>query len=129
MSMYSVATTKLRSFAIAGLLVASTTAIAQTIKWDMTEAFPPTSISGIAAGDFARLVKEKSGGKIEITVHYSGSLGLGERDILTAVVTEAAPHHLVTDGLPISIRKTRGGDAAEERKSCLLYTSPSPRDS
>lgn len=90
MSMYSVAT-KLRSFAIAGLLVASTTAIAQTIKWDMTEAFPPTSISGIAAGDFARLVKEKSGGKIEITVHYSGSLGLGERDILTAVEQGVVP--------------------------------------
>jgi TRAP-type C4-dicarboxylate transport system substrate-binding protein len=88
--MYSVAT-KLRSFAIAGLLVASSTAIAQTIKWDMTEAFPPTSISGIAAGDFARLVKEKSGGKIEITVHYSGSLGLGERDILTAVEQGVVP--------------------------------------
>lgn len=90
MSMYFVAT-KLRSFAIAGLLVASSTAIAQTIKWDMTEAFPPTSISGIAAGDFARLVKEKSGGKIEITVHYSGSLGLGERDILTAVEQGVVP--------------------------------------
>ena len=90
MSIYSVAT-KLRSFAIAGLLVASTATIAQTIKWDMTEAFPPTSISGIAAGDFARLVKEKTGGKIEITVHYSGSLGLGERDILTAVEQGVVP--------------------------------------
>jgi TRAP-type C4-dicarboxylate transport system substrate-binding protein len=90
MSIYSVAT-KLRSFAIAGLLVASTATIAQTIKWDMTEAFPPTSISGIAAGEFARLVKEKTGGKIEITVHYSGSLGLGERDILTAVEQGVVP--------------------------------------
>ena len=52
----------------------------------------------------------------------------GERprpgDILTAVVTEAAPHHLVTDGLPLSIRKTRGGDAAEERKSGILLGMP-----
>ena len=82
---------KVASFAIGALFAASTTAIAQTIKWDMTEAFPPTSISGIAAGDFARLVKEKSGGKIEITVHFSGSLGLGERDILTAVEQGVVP--------------------------------------
>lgn len=79
------------SFALASLLAFSTVARAQTIKWDMTEAFPPTSISGIAAGDFARLVKEKSGGKIEITVHYSGSLGLGERDILTVVEQGVVP--------------------------------------
>ena len=73
------------SLALGALLATGTPAIAQTIKWDMSESFPPNSISGIAAGDFARLVKEKSGGKIEINVHYSGSLGLGEKDILTAV--------------------------------------------
>ena len=73
------------SLALGALLATGTPAIAQTIRWDMSESFPPTSISGIAAGDFARLVKEKSGGKIEINVHYSGSLGLGEKDILTAV--------------------------------------------
>lgn len=78
------------SLAIGMLLTAGTVA-AQTIKWDMAEAFPPTSISGIAAADFARLVKEKSGGKIEITVHYSGSLGLGERDILTSVEQGVVP--------------------------------------
>ena len=76
---------KVMSLALGALFAVGTPAIAQTIKWDMSESFPPTSISGIAAGDFARLVKEKSGGKIEINVHYSGSLGLGEKDILTAV--------------------------------------------
>lgn len=82
---------KWASFAIGAMLVASTSAIAQTIKWDMSESFPPTSLSGQAAGDFARLVKEKSGGKIEINVHYSGSLGLGEKDILTAVEQGVVP--------------------------------------
>ena len=82
---------KWASFAIGVMLVASTSAIAQTIKWDMSESFPPTSLSGQAAGDFARLVKEKSGGKIEINVHYSGSLGLGEKDILTAVEQGVVP--------------------------------------
>ena len=82
---------KWASFAVGAMLVASTSAIAQTIKWDMSESFPPTSLSGQAAGDFARLVKEKSGGKIEINVHYSGSLGLGEKDILTAVEQGVVP--------------------------------------
>ncbi len=82
---------KVVSFAVATLYAASTSAVAQTIKWDMSESFPPTSLSGQAAGDFARLVKEKSGGKIEINVHYSGSLGLGEKDILTAVEQGVVP--------------------------------------
>src|SRR6185295_19154442 len=82
---------KLVSFAIAGLFAAGTSAVAQTIKWDMSESFPPTSLSGQAAGDFARLVKEKTNGKIEINVHYSGSLGLGEKDILTAVEQGVVP--------------------------------------
>lgn len=82
---------KLASFAAGVLFAASTPAIAQTIKWDMAESFPPTSLSGQAAGDFARLVKEKSGGKIEVNVHYSGSLGLGEKDILIAVEQGVVP--------------------------------------
>ena len=82
---------KVVSLAVAGLFAASTSAIAQTIKWDMSESFPQTSLSGQTAGDFARLVKEKTGGKIEINVHYSGSLGLGEKDILTAVEQGVVP--------------------------------------
>jgi tRNA-2-methylthio-N6-dimethylallyladenosine synthase len=27
------------------------------------------------------------------------------------VVTSAAPHHLIADGAPVSVRATRGGDA------------------
>lgn len=69
----------------AGALAAALPLQAQTIKWDMAEAFPPTSLAGQASGDFARLVKEKSNGRIDINVHYSGSLGIAERDLLTSV--------------------------------------------
>lgn len=80
--------------AAAGLALCATLALpafAQTIKWDMAEAFPPTSLAGQASGDFARLVKEKTKGRIEVNVHYSGSLGIAERDLLTSVEKGVVP--------------------------------------
>lgn len=77
--------------AAAALLASGIAASAQTVKLDMAETFPATSLSGLASADFARLVKEKSRGGIEISVHYSGSLGIGERDILTAVEQGVVP--------------------------------------
>ena len=32
-------------------------------------------------------------------------------DLVTMVVTRAAPHYLVADGAPLAVRRTRGGDA------------------
>lgn len=63
----------------------------QVIKWDMSEVYPATSVTGVTAGDFARLVGEKSGGRIVVTVHYGGSLGLGEKDMLSLVEQGAVP--------------------------------------
>jgi tRNA-2-methylthio-N6-dimethylallyladenosine synthase len=37
-------------------------------------------------------------------------------DLLTTTVTYAAPHHLVADGAPIRLRRTRGGDAWTARQ-------------
>ena len=37
-------------------------------------------------------------------------------DLVTTVVTSAAPHHLIADGAPVSVRRTRGGDAWEARQ-------------
>jgi TRAP-type C4-dicarboxylate transport system substrate-binding protein len=68
-----------------------TPAYAQTIKWDMAESFPATSLAGQASGDFARLVKEKTKGRIDITVHYNGSIGIAERDLLTSVEKGVVP--------------------------------------
>jgi tRNA-2-methylthio-N6-dimethylallyladenosine synthase len=49
-------------------------------------------------------------------VHFAPA-GTGPRpgDLVTTVVTSAAPHHLIADGAPVSVRRTRGGDAWEAR--------------
>jgi tRNA-2-methylthio-N6-dimethylallyladenosine synthase len=36
-------------------------------------------------------------------------------DIVTTVVTKAAPHYLIADDVPLAVRRTRGGDAWEAR--------------
>jgi len=38
-------------------------------------------------------------------------------DVITTVVTGAAPHYLIADGVPVSVRCTKGGDAWEERQN------------
>jgi tRNA-2-methylthio-N6-dimethylallyladenosine synthase len=37
-------------------------------------------------------------------------------DVVTTVVTRAAPHYLVADGPPLAVRPTRGGDAWQARR-------------
>jgi tRNA-2-methylthio-N6-dimethylallyladenosine synthase len=37
-------------------------------------------------------------------------------DIVTTVVTRAAPHYLIADGEPLEVRRTRGGDAWAARR-------------
>jgi tRNA-2-methylthio-N6-dimethylallyladenosine synthase len=36
-------------------------------------------------------------------------------DVVTAVVTRAAPHYLIADGAPVAVRRTRAGDAWQAR--------------
>ena len=36
-------------------------------------------------------------------------------DVVTTVVTSAAPHYLIADGAPLAVRRTRGGDAWQAR--------------
>jgi tRNA-2-methylthio-N6-dimethylallyladenosine synthase len=38
-------------------------------------------------------------------------------DVVTTVVTRAAPHYLIADGVPLTVRRTRGGDAWEARRA------------
>jgi len=40
-------------------------------------------------------------------------------DVVTTVVTQAAPHYLIADGAPLGVRRTRGGDAWQARKEGL----------
>jgi tRNA-2-methylthio-N6-dimethylallyladenosine synthase len=37
-------------------------------------------------------------------------------DVVTTVVTQAAPHYLIADGPPLAVRRTRGGDAWQARR-------------
>jgi tRNA-2-methylthio-N6-dimethylallyladenosine synthase len=37
-------------------------------------------------------------------------------DIVTTVVTRGAPHYLLADGPPLTVRRTRGGDAWQARR-------------
>jgi tRNA-2-methylthio-N6-dimethylallyladenosine synthase len=47
-----------------------------------------------------------------------GSAGTLPRpgDVVTTVVTRAAPHYLIADGEPVAVRRTRGGDAWAARR-------------
>jgi tRNA-2-methylthio-N6-dimethylallyladenosine synthase len=45
-------------------------------------------------------------------VHFDpAGLAIRPGDIVTATVTDAAPHHLIADGRPHTHRRTRAGDA------------------
>jgi len=45
-------------------------------------------------------------------VHFApGPAAPRPGDLVTTVVTSAAPHHLIADGEPLAVRATRGGDA------------------
>ena len=50
-------------------------------------------------------------------VHFApGDTGPRPGDLVTTVVTRAAPHYLVADGAPLAVRRTRGGDAWQARQ-------------
>jgi len=51
-------------------------------------------------------------------VHFTpGQSAPRPGDVITTVVTEAAPHYLLADVSPASVRRTRGGDAWEARRA------------
>ena len=45
-------------------------------------------------------------------------------DIVTTTVTRGAPHYLVADGSPLSVRRTRAGDAWEARQRAAAAPAP-----
>ncbi len=56
--------------------------------------------------------------------------GVRPGDVVTTAVTAAAPHHLISDGASLSIRRTAAGDAWESslgRPARLVPGSPDPR--
>ncbi len=74
------------------------------------------------------LVAEGEGRKDEATARLSGrapdnrlvhfrrpDTEVRPGDVVTVAVTYAAPHHLLAEGPPVSVRRTRAGDAWEKR--------------
>lgn len=79
-------------FSVAALACAiALPATAQEFRWDMPNTFGRSSSDGVADVLFAELVREKSGGRIEIVHHFDGSLGFRGSDILDAVADGAVP--------------------------------------
>ena len=59
-----------------------------------------------------------------VHLNFDSSARPAPGDLVRTVVTEAAPHHLVAEGLPLSIEKTAGSYAAVERMSAISLGMP-----
>ncbi|WP_281930232.1 TRAP transporter substrate-binding protein [Roseibium album] len=69
------------------LFALSTTnaANAQDVTLNLSNEYSATSIHGVGDARFASLVSEKSGGSVEVIVHYGGALGYKSADHFDAV--------------------------------------------
>lgn len=84
----------IRGSAIAICLAATTQlSFAQQAEftWDMPNVFSRTSSDGVADEVFAKLVAEKTGGRVKIVHHFDGSLGYKGVDHLEAVQDGGVP--------------------------------------
>ena len=54
---------------------------------------------------------------VHFTPHETGQAAPRPGDIVTAKVTGTAPHYLIADDAPLSVRRTRAGDAWEARQA------------
>jgi tRNA-2-methylthio-N6-dimethylallyladenosine synthase len=64
-------------------------------------------------------------------VHFTpGGTGDAPRpgDIVTTVVTRGAPTYLLADGIPLEVRRTRGGDAWAARQAVPSSAESTPGD-
>ena len=75
---------------LAGAIFA-TTALVENVKWDMANEYQATSIHGQAQSVFADIARDASGGSIEITNHFGGSIGYKSKGHFDAVGDDALP--------------------------------------
>ena len=59
-----------------------------------------------------------------VHLNFDSSARPAPGDLVRTIITEAAPHHLVAEGLPVSIEKTAGSYAAVERTSAISLGMP-----
>ena len=72
---------------VMGLLMAITgsTAMAQEVTLNLSNEYAANSIHGVGDARFAEVVKELTGGQVQIVVHYGGALGYKSADHFDAV--------------------------------------------
>ena len=83
-------TSMLNAFGLAAVFLAGPVS-AQNVKWDMANEYQETSIHGQAQKVFTDTAKTASGGSIEITNHFSGSIGYKSKEHFDAVGDGALP--------------------------------------
>ncbi|SHM78835.1 TRAP-type C4-dicarboxylate transport system, substrate-binding protein [Roseovarius litoreus] len=77
-----------------GVAVAATLTLpasAQSVRWDMANEYSDKTPHADGDRMFERLVEERSGGEIDITLHFGASLGFRSKDQLDAVAEGAVP--------------------------------------
>jgi len=80
--------------AVAGLALAgamSPSALAQEIRWDMPNEYGEATVTAISDKLFSERLAANSGGRIQITHHFGGSLGFRSIDHWAAVEDGAVP--------------------------------------
>ncbi len=83
------------------LAVGLTAAVAAAAtRWDANSVWPPNNHQTQGLEEFARLVAEKTGGKLEIVVHSGGALGYKGPELLKAVRDGLVPvSDMLTSGV------------------------------
>ncbi|TNC26851.1 MiaB/RimO family radical SAM methylthiotransferase, partial [Mumia zhuanghuii] len=103
-------------------------ALVNEISWDENKALVGTTVellvADTSAGKKDEATRRLTGrARDNRLVHFARPEGIEVRpgDVVEVVVTKAAPHHLMADGAPLAVRRTRAGDAWEAR-----HAAPAP---
>ncbi|MGH1564781.1 tRNA (N6-isopentenyl adenosine(37)-C2)-methylthiotransferase MiaB [Mumia sp. DW29H23] len=102
-------------------------ALVNEIAWDENKALVGTTVELMVADTSAGRGGKKDEATHRLTgrardnrlVHFARPEGVEVRpgDVVETVITQAAPHHLMADGAPLAVRRTRAGDAWEARNA------------
>ncbi len=102
-------------------------ALVNEIAWEENKALVGTTVELLVADTSAGKGGKKDGATQRLTgrardnrlVHFARPDGGEVRpgDVVEVEITQAAPHHLMADGTPLAVRRTRAGDAWEARNA------------
>lgn len=100
-------------------------------KWDLPMQWPPGNFYAQSAQKFADKVKEVTNGEVQITIHYSGSLGFKGGEMLRAIRDGLVPIGDVTQRLQVGDEPFLGieglpylASGFTEMAALLVYSRP-----